>query len=628
MANYSLVINSKFQPFSFERYLQPYQIYGQAYREQEDAYADLATKAATVESMANEQTDPESYEAYQNYANALKAQADVLAREGLTPSSRKAMLDLRKRYTQEVVPIQDAYNRRKEQAKLQAEIRAKDSTHMFARMAATTSLDDYRNNKNLDLTLQSYSGAMLAKQVSDAAAALAKDARNDPNVQTELRKLLPYQYEVIRRTGFAPEAVRQAILNSPNADKILTGLVDTAIANSGVNDWNYASPEDRARIIAQARYYANLGLWSAVGQTQYGSATDQAGLTRLQYDLQDRNSQRAESRAAVRALQKQQQELAQGIALSGQSYLVASGKDKEYLQTLQGLKVGDNGVKASIFGKDGKANALTVYDEYRKAGKATLTPAQVKEADKRAEAIAMQKWEKMWGKPEDRKNIPPQQRGIAAQQLDMMTAAQKAAEYTRVAQEAVLKKHGVTQVLTKDQYNTLKAIGYNGEQMLSMDQFNTAVNNLSTERAYYSTNMSGYSIPDAKIRSALGNWELNKSFSGRVYKLNADGTRGKAMSYSDLKLKSDNNPKGRQVTGIYYSDVTPTKIIIQLGDGTGDRYLVDPNALGSEVQNFITNARAELQDVSSTERAQTITIGLANLLNSYNPTLSTTSSQY
>ena len=349
--------------------------------------------------------------------------------------------------------------------------------------------------------------------------------------------------------------------------------------------------------------------------------TDQAGLTGLQYDLQDRNNQRAAIRAAIKEQQKKQQELAQGIALSGQSYLVTSGKDKEYLQTLQGLKAGNNGVRASIFGKNGKANALTVYDEYRKAGKATLTPAQLKEADKKAEETAMKKFREHWGT-----NIPAQQRTAAAQRLDRARANEKTAEYNRVAQAAVLKKHGVTQVLTRDQYNALKAIGYNGEQMLSMDQFNTAVNNLSTERTYYSTNMSGYNIPDTKIRSALGNWELNKSFSGRVYKLNADGTRGQAMSYSDLNLKSDDNDKGRQVTGIYYSDVTPTKIIVQLGDGTGDRYLVDPNALGSEVQNFITNSRAALKGVSSTERAQTITIGLANLLNSYNPTLSTTSS--
>ena len=41
MANYSLTINSKFQPFSLERYLRPYEIYGQAYKEQEAALAAL-----------------------------------------------------------------------------------------------------------------------------------------------------------------------------------------------------------------------------------------------------------------------------------------------------------------------------------------------------------------------------------------------------------------------------------------------------------------------------------------------------------------------------------------------------------------------------------------------------------
>lgn len=289
MANYSLVINSQFKPFSLERYLQPLQLYGQAYREQEDAYADLATKAATVESMANEQTDRESYEAYQNYANALRAQADVLASEGLTPSSRRAMLDMRRRYAQEVVPIQDAYNRRKEQAKLQAEMLAKDPTHIFARMAATTSLDDYRNNKNLDLTLQNYSGALLTKQVSDEAAALAKAARNDPNVQTQLRRLLPYQYETIRRTGFDPETVRQAILRSPEANPILTGIVDRVMEGSGIANWNYTSPEEKQRIWEQAVSTASQGLWSAVGQTQYGSVSDTYGASAAIENLRHKN---------------------------------------------------------------------------------------------------------------------------------------------------------------------------------------------------------------------------------------------------------------------------------------------------------------------------------------------------
>ena len=114
MPNYSLVMNSKFQPFSFERYIQPLQIYGQAYREQEDALAELDTKASIWDGMANEQTDPIAHAQYKKYADDLKAQATLIATEGLNPSSRQAMLNLRGRYAKEIVPIEQAYQRRAE----------------------------------------------------------------------------------------------------------------------------------------------------------------------------------------------------------------------------------------------------------------------------------------------------------------------------------------------------------------------------------------------------------------------------------------------------------------------------------------------------------------------------------
>ena len=278
MANYSLVINSKFKPFSYQELLQPALMSTQAHQAVEEAYADLATKASIWDKMANESTDPKAHAIYKKYADDLQAQSEELSRYGLTPASRQSMLNMRSRYARDITPIETAYKRREEQMKQQNAILAQDPTHMFARRAAETSLDAFLEQPTLDTIAQNYSGSLLTKQVSDAAAALAKDARNDPNVQTELRKLLPYQYETIRRTGFAPEAVRQAILNSPNADKILTGLVDTAMANSGMNDWNYTSPEEKARIIAQARNYANQGLWSAVGQTQYGNVSDSYGM--------------------------------------------------------------------------------------------------------------------------------------------------------------------------------------------------------------------------------------------------------------------------------------------------------------------------------------------------------------
>ena len=54
MPNYALTINSTFQPMSFERYIQPYQIYGEEYRRQEEALNELEMKASIWEGLANQ----------------------------------------------------------------------------------------------------------------------------------------------------------------------------------------------------------------------------------------------------------------------------------------------------------------------------------------------------------------------------------------------------------------------------------------------------------------------------------------------------------------------------------------------------------------------------------------------
>ena len=56
MANYNLIVNSKFQPFSFERYIQPYQMYGEAYKEIENQYGELAAKAKDYAHHAGRKT--------------------------------------------------------------------------------------------------------------------------------------------------------------------------------------------------------------------------------------------------------------------------------------------------------------------------------------------------------------------------------------------------------------------------------------------------------------------------------------------------------------------------------------------------------------------------------------------
>lgn len=259
MANYNLVVNSKFQPFSFERYIQPYQIYGQAYREVEDALTELSTKANVWEEMANEQTDPYAYQMYKTYANDLESQAGQLAREGLNATSRKSMLNMRSRYSKEITPIELAYSTRQKQAEEQQKALLQDPTLMLSRRAATTSLDDYIRNPQL--AYESYSGKLLTAQVSQAASALAKQMQEQPR---KWRRILDDQYyEAIMRKGFSSDAVLQAIQGNPQASQELTRIVDDTLASSGVLDWGDTD------IIKRAVGYARDGLWSAVGETQY-----------------------------------------------------------------------------------------------------------------------------------------------------------------------------------------------------------------------------------------------------------------------------------------------------------------------------------------------------------------------
>ena len=259
MPNYNLVVNSSFQPFSFERYIQPYSIYGQAYKEVEENLSELSNKANVWEEMANEQTDPEAYKMYKAYANDLEEQIGKLAREGLNAARRRNMLNMRARYSKEIVPIEQAYAARQKQAEQQQEALLKDPTLMLSRIAATTSLDDYIRNPQLGY--DAYSGKLITAQVASAAVALSKEMRDNPR---KWRSILGNSYyETVMQKGFSSDAVLQAILNNPNAAPELIRIVEDAVNSSGVKNW-----EDQA-ILNRAYDYARQGLWSAVGETQY-----------------------------------------------------------------------------------------------------------------------------------------------------------------------------------------------------------------------------------------------------------------------------------------------------------------------------------------------------------------------
>ena len=281
MANYNLVVNSKFQPFSFERYIQPYQMYGEAYKEIENQYGELATKANVWDEMANEQTDPYAYKMYKTYSNDLEEQAGQLAREGLTPASRQNMLRMKQRYSSDIVPIEQAYQRRQELVDEQRKLLAQDNTLMFDKNASMLSLDDLI--KNPQLTYQSYSGATLAKQVGTAAQNLVKQMRENPRKWSSI--LHGQYFETRMRKGYTPEEIILASSNDPNAPKELRNIIEDAIGSSNIASWGDKDTLNRAY------EYAKQGLWNAVGETQYQTLQNQSYLNPLQ-ELQKRKLER------------------------------------------------------------------------------------------------------------------------------------------------------------------------------------------------------------------------------------------------------------------------------------------------------------------------------------------------
>lgn len=302
MANYSLVINSQFKPFSYQEMLAPTLMATQAHQELENQYGELATKASVWEEMANEQTDPYAYKMYKTYANDLEEQAGQLAREGLNAASRRDMLNMRARYAKEITPIEQAYTTRQKQAEQQQQALLQDPTLMLSRRAATTSLDDYIRNPQL--SYESYSGKLITAQVASAASALAKEMQEKPR---KWRSILGNSYyETMMQKGFSSQAVLQAIQDNPNAATQLTRIVEDTINSSGVRNWG-----DQATI-ARAIDYAKQGLWSAVGETQYQTLDN----WRAKLAAQEAMQIRAEKRAAARQAAEQKQAQLNNLAIN------------------------------------------------------------------------------------------------------------------------------------------------------------------------------------------------------------------------------------------------------------------------------------------------------------------------
>lgn len=305
MANFSLIVNSKFQPFSFERYIKPYQMYGEAYKEIENALGELDTKASVWEGMANKESDPQAYTMYKTYADNLREQANKLASEGLTPASRQAMLNMKSRYSKEIVPIENAYKKREEDIARQKKVAdATGGRTVFTRDARTTSLDKYMEG------IDDYGQTNLDELYKEGAAGGAAISKR--YLSTKEGQLFNGMYLNLQRTtGMTNGQIQQFLANKRDAKGNLLFPELHALKNELLSKSNYQnySVADQNRMEQAILSGINTGIIYNVEDKPMEN-------WRAKMAAQEAMQIRAEKRAAARATTELEQARRNGFSLN------------------------------------------------------------------------------------------------------------------------------------------------------------------------------------------------------------------------------------------------------------------------------------------------------------------------
>ena len=280
MANFAYTATKSFTPFTFEQMLKPMAMYTEEYNAIQDSLGELATKADMFSKLA---TDPETQAMYKKYSNDLAAQAESLAKQGLTPASRQGLINMKKRYSSEITPIEQAYTKREELVKEQRKLKAANPSIMFDTDFSTVSLNDIINNPAISYS--SVSGDDLYKKGKEAA--IASSAR-----VMDVVPALRDQYWKIRQ-GYGAEAANEFLLNQESIPE-LKQAIDRIVSQSGVSKNNLSRAIDytisgvMSGLSYDEKYQANRGYQDALEKERLQLQKDQFEWTKKQKEEETR----------------------------------------------------------------------------------------------------------------------------------------------------------------------------------------------------------------------------------------------------------------------------------------------------------------------------------------------------
>lgn len=239
-------ITSKYTPLTYDEITKPLIQATEAQMAMETAYVDAQDKASAAMAKASQETDPIAYNRLKSYAEDLQAHADNLMRYGLQRGSRQGLMNLRRRYGEEISPIESAIQRREQLAAEQRKLMAANPRLRYQRDMSTTSLDEMLENPNLD-----YGRTIDLDDVSKRAATLVKAMGQGRTSVKYGQQLDRYTKEVLMSEGFTPEEIQSALSNDANADTALKAALTNLYASTGVGAFGDGTGEEVMNAIQQ-----------------------------------------------------------------------------------------------------------------------------------------------------------------------------------------------------------------------------------------------------------------------------------------------------------------------------------------------------------------------------------------
>lgn len=208
MPNYSYQSNAIFEPMTFEQYIRPALMYGEAYKDVADQYDALSTQSKTFRERAMQEQDAQWAQRYMKYADGLEQAAQQLASDGLSQDIRSKLRQYKRDYGEVIEPINKAVQRQAELQKI-ADSADPRMRMLYGQMPSIQALIDNPNASRAGYSLTDVEGE---------AAALAKTTAD--RRQTAILEDIGRYVKTMETQGYSQEEINQFMQNSANIPEL------------------------------------------------------------------------------------------------------------------------------------------------------------------------------------------------------------------------------------------------------------------------------------------------------------------------------------------------------------------------------------------------------------------------